>query len=1055
MAGVEQLNLAPIMNLSKLMKPALLMSALSLIVAPFLASAAESAAERDQRMAWFRDARFGLFIHWGVYAVPAGEWNGKTNYGEWFLEETKMPVSQYEKFAGQFNPVKFDAREWVRLAKDAGMKYIVITSKHHDGFGIYPSDQTDWCIKSTPFRRDPLKELADACRAAGIRLCFYHSIMDWHHPDWGTRRAWNDKATGSPDMDRYVAFMKAQLKELITRYGPLGILWFDGEWEKPWTHERGVDLYNYVRSLQPDIIINNRVGKGRSGMAGMDKGPERVGDYGTPEQEIPPTGFGPGVDWESCMTMNNHWGYNKHDQNWKSSTMLIRNLIDCASKGGNYLLNIGPTAEGVFPDACIERLEDIGKWMKVNSEAIYGTQASPFEKLAWGRCTQKQLAGAGAVTRFRQHAAWPFHDLSVESGAGQHRLYFLVYDWPANGKLVIPGLATQPVRAFLLDGRKPVAFTTGENTVTINVPAAAPDKTASVVVLDIQGAPRIVKPDPYADETPAQRDARMAWWRAARFGMFIHWGVYSVPAGTYKGEQIKGIGEWIMLRGKIPVAEYRAYAKEFNPVKFNADEWVRLARDAGMKYIVITSKHHDGFAMFDSKASDWNIVRGSPFGRDPLQELAAACRKYGLKLGFYYSQAQDWINGGSAWESKWDPAQERSMDDYIDKIAVPQVKEILTRYGEFPAVLWWDTPRDMNQERAEKLLPLLRLKPGIIHNNRLGGGYTGDTETPEQFIPATGYPGRDWETCMTMNDTWGFKSYDHDWKSTATLIRNLVDIASKGGNYLLNVGPTSEGLIPAPSVERLHEIGQWMKANGAAIYDSTASPFKRLSWGRCTKKLAPDGATLYLHVFNWPADGKLLVPGLKNTAQRAYLLTDSSQKPLAMQGSADGLTLAVPAAAPDPISSTIVLQVKGPLDIEQAGLAQDYDGSLVLPAGEARLHGKQIKYESGHQRDNLGVWTNPADWADWEFKVTKPGRFEVSAEIASLEKASLEISVGNSNTSGAAAPTGDFGKFKVAKFGVIEITSDGKATLAVRPIKEGWHPLNLKAIRLKPVASTE
>ena len=277
--------------------------------------AAETPAERDQRMDWFREARFGLFIHWGVYSVPAGEWNGQTRYGEWFLEETKMPVSQYEKYATQFNPVKFDAREWVRMAKDAGMKYLVITSKHHDGFGLWPSELTDWCIKSTPFKRDPLKELSVACKEGGLKFCLYHSIMDWHHPDWGIRRAWNDKASGTPDMDRYVVYMKGQLKELATRYGPLGILWFDGEWENPWTHARGLDLYNYVRGLQPDIIINNRVGKGRGGMAGMDKGPERVGDYGTPEQEIPPTGFGPGVDWESCMTMNDHWGYNKNDQN--------------------------------------------------------------------------------------------------------------------------------------------------------------------------------------------------------------------------------------------------------------------------------------------------------------------------------------------------------------------------------------------------------------------------------------------------------------------------------------------------------------------------------------------------------------------------------------------------------------------------------------------------------------------------------------------------------------------------------------------------------------------
>jgi alpha-L-fucosidase len=246
-----------------------------------------------------------------------------------------------------------------------------------------------------------------------------------------------------------------------------------------------------------------------------------------------------------------------------------------------------------------------------------------------------------------------------------------------------------------------------------------------------------------------------------------------------------------------------------------------------------------------------------------------------------------------------------------------------------------------------------------------------------------------------------------------------------------------------------------MKANGVAIYDTSASPFKRLPWGRCTKKLAPEGATLYLHVFNWPADGRLLVPGLKNAAQRAYVLTDPSQTPLPMQSGAEGLTLSVPAAASDPVSSTIVLQVKGALDIAQTGPAQDYDGSVVLSASEARLHGKQIKYESGHQRDNLGHWTNPADWADWEFKVTRPGRFEVSAEIASLDKASLGISVGDSKASAAAAPTGDYGKFRVAKLGVIEIPSAGKATLAVRPIKDGWHPVNLKAIRLKPATATE
>ena len=388
-------------------------------------------------------------------------------------------------------------------------------------------------------------------------------------------------------------------------------------------------------------------------------------------------------------------------------------------------------------------------------------------------------------------------------------------------------------------------------------------------------------PDPYAKETPAQHDARMQWWRRAKFGMFIHWGVYSVPAGTYKGRKIWGNGEWIMngVCGKIPVAVYKGFAKQFNPVKYDPDAWVRLAKEAGMKYIVITAKHHDGFALFDSKATDWDVVDATPYGKDLLRPLAQACREHGMKLGFYYSQAQDWCHpGGDAHYGKWDPVQEEgNFADYIKTIAVPQVKEILSNYGDV-AVLWWDTPtKNMTRKNADLLLPLIALQPGIITNNRLGGNYHGDTETPEQAIPGTDYTNRDWETCMTMNDTWGYKSYDHNWKSTTVLIRNLVDIASKGGNYLLNVGPNSLGEIPQPSVERLREIGQWMSVNGESIHGTTCSPlrFTTLTWGRCTKKVRPNGTRLYVHVLNWPTDGQVVLPGLKNEIAKAFMLANN------------------------------------------------------------------------------------------------------------------------------------------------------------------------------------
>jgi alpha-L-fucosidase len=320
----------------------------------------ESQKDTDKRMEWWRDAGFGMFIHWGIYSVPAGIYQGKAAYAEWIMNQAHIPKEEYEKYAEDFNPVKFNAKYWVKLAKDAGMEYIVITSKHHDGFCMWDSKVSDYdIIDRTPYKKDVLKALSKACKKEGIRLCFYHSIMDWHHPD----------AKGENFPKYREEYLKPQLKELLTNYGDIGVLWFDGEWIEEWTEDQGRDLYNYLRNIKPDLIINNRVGKGRSGMQGMNAYEDAVGDFGTPEQEIlEGTSH---MDWESCMTMNNHWGYASYDKNFKSAEMLIHNLVDIAAKGGNYLLNIGPTSEGLFPEESIERLEEMGDWMKVNGEVIH------------------------------------------------------------------------------------------------------------------------------------------------------------------------------------------------------------------------------------------------------------------------------------------------------------------------------------------------------------------------------------------------------------------------------------------------------------------------------------------------------------------------------------------------------------------------------------------------------------------------------------------------------------------------------------------------------------
>jgi len=437
----------------------------------------------------------------------------------------------------------------------------------------------------------------------------------------------------------------------------------------------------------------------------------------------------------------------------------------------------------------------------------------------------------------------------------------------------------------------------------------------------------------YAQSTKSQ-DEKMQWWREARFGMFIHWGPYSIFGGEYNGhQQRRGGAEWIMNRCKIPVATYQEYTSQFNPVKYDADLWVQLAKEAGMKYIVITAKHHDGFAMFKSNASAFNIVDFTPYNKDVIDLLAQACRKHGMKLGFYYSQAQDWNNPGGSTARKvmnegwlnpdsamvdrytsehngsWDPTQEtKTMEQYINEVSLPQVRELLSNYGDV-AVMWWDTPVRMTDEFAAKLKAELDKYPHVITNDRLKRpNFPGDYKTPEQKIPdPSELDGRDWETCMTMNSSWGYKSYDQNWKSAETLIRNLISIASKGGNYLLNVGPTPEGEIPAESIERLRAVGNWMKVNGEAIYNTTRSPIGVQPWGYCTAKDHKSTTTLYLSVTEWPVDGKLWINKPVRISKAGIL---SNKTKLKTENTDQGVWIYLPKDAPDKIATVIKLDLK-------------------------------------------------------------------------------------------------------------------------------------------------
>ncbi|WP_164821711.1 alpha-L-fucosidase [Paenibacillus koleovorans] len=417
------------------------------------------------------------------------------------------------------------------------------------------------------------------------------------------------------------------------------------------------------------------------------------------------------------------------------------------------------------------------------------------------------------------------------------------------------------------------------------------------------------------------RQLKMQWWREARFGLFIHWGLYAVAAGEWKGQPFDGVSEWIMKRMAVPVAEYEELAGQFNPIGFDAEAWVGLAKAAGMKYIVITAKHHDGFAMYGSASSPYNIVDATPYGCDPLKALAEACAKEDIRLCFYYSQFQDWHHpdaGGNDWD--YPDAAGKDFERYMQEKALPQMRELLTQYGPI-GLIWFDTPMSLTEDQSRRFAELVRgLQPNCLINSRVGHQYHDYASTGDNMIPSDVFD-TDWEVPATLNHTWGYKKADDNWKSPVQLVKLLVDINRKGGNYLLNVGPRGDGTIPEGSVRILEEVGAWMRVNSEAIYGTVPCPtFPYLMpWCGFTHK----PGKLYLHVYEWRG-GNRVIFGLGSPVKRAYLLAEPEKEIEFVHNSAgmnlsqqlSRLILTLPQLTPDPIATVIVLEYEGELKTE-------------------------------------------------------------------------------------------------------------------------------------------
>jgi alpha-L-fucosidase len=584
-----------------------------------------------------------------------------------------------------------------------------------------------------------------------------------------------------------------------------------------------------------------------------------------------------------------------------------------------------------------------------------------------------------------------------------------------------------------------------------------PAKAALAILLGVFG---LLTEFPARAQSPSEADEitsaqRLQWFQHDKFGLFIHFGPYSVLAGEWQGHRMPlGTGaEWIMQRFNIPVKDYREIARQLNPVRFNADAWVGLAKSAGMKYLVITAKHHDGFAMYRSQITDYNIVDWTPFKRDLLRELAIACHKQGIRLGIYYSQREDWDDPdgyGNNWD--YDRAQ-KNFDRYLEMKSKPQLHELLTRYGPI-ALVWFDRGLE-TREQGQDFVDLVReLQPRCLINGRVGN-YDQDLLGDYQDMADRGMPvggiEEPWETPQILNNTWGYSKFDQDWKPPAVVIRLLVETVSKGGNYLLNVGPQPDGTMPPAAVAILRRVGAWMQQNGESIYGTTASPLPEYPWGRTTVK----GDRVYLHIFDWPVDNVLRVSHLDHSPVKSAHLLIRPGDNLAFSRYNGVLLVSLPPHMPDVNDTVVVLQMYAPLKVPPPLVTQGSDAPFHLDYMNGVTAGKAIKRFNRKGNFFISKWTGTGDSVTWQLLVSQAGSYKVRIKYAARDEwqgGKYSVTIGTHTLTGVVERTGEDFDYKTFDLGTIALPQVGPITVRIHPTEASEHDLmQFQSLDLSPV----